>query len=182
MSSGQHHAGMTKGIASGIGLGAISSYFLTPIEISFMAIGCLFGLFLSPDADVDGGYIGFWYIRKVFGKGGEFIWKIIWEPYQRALKHRSFWSHTPVIGTVVRLIYCVVPLIIILLKDQQSTPILEIIPKSFLAQLVAIPFIAMLTAMVYVLYTKTNADLLMVGLSLFVGLCISDIGHWILDL
>ena len=26
MSSGQHHAGMTKGIASGIGLGAISSY------------------------------------------------------------------------------------------------------------------------------------------------------------
>ncbi len=182
MSSGQHHAGMTKGIASGIGLGAISSYFLSPIEISFMAIGCLFGLFLSPDADVDGGYIGFWYIRKLFGKPGEFLWSILWTPYQRALKHRSFWSHTPIIGTVVRLLYMACPVIIILLKDQSSTPILEVIPKSFLAQLVAIPFVIIISMAMYLLYTKTNIDLMTIGLSLFAGLCVSDFGHWVLDI
>lgn len=182
MSSGQHHAGMTKGIASGITLGAISSYFLSPIEISLIAIGCLLGLFLSPDADVDGGYIGYFYIRKISGRMGESVWNIIWLPYQRALKHRSFWSHTPIIGTVVRLLFLVSPLIIIIIKDQSSTPFLEIIPRTIIAQIATIPFMILVATGIYFLWTYTQIDLVVLGLSLFVGLSISDVGHWALDL
>lgn len=38
----------------------------------------------------------------------------IWWPYSRLIKHRSFWSHGPLVGTTVRLLYlltvCVVSL------------------------------------------------------------------------
>lgn len=182
MSSGQHHAGMTKGIASGIALGAISSYFLTPIELSFMAAGCLLGLFLGPDLDHDSATTHEQYVQKLTGRPGLFVWNIIWTPYKIGIKHRSFWSHTPIIGTTVRLLYCILPAIIVLLKDQSSTPILEIIPRALLAQLVAIPLAAMIAGVVYFLYVNTGIDLKIVGLSLFAGLCVSDFGHFILDL
>lgn len=29
----------------------------------------------------------------------------LWIPYRRALRHRSFWSHGPIVGTTFRLIY-----------------------------------------------------------------------------
>lgn len=29
----------------------------------------------------------------------------LWIPYRRALRHRSFWSHGPIVGTTVRLVY-----------------------------------------------------------------------------
>ena len=183
MSSGQKHAGMTKGIAAGIGVGAISSYILAPLDLTFMALGCLFGLFLSPDADHDAGYIGFSYVQRVFGAPGLWIWKQWWTPYQIGIKHRSFWSHTPIIGTVVRLLYLPFPIIILALKDQTSTPIFVIIPKMFIAQLVAIPFIALFGAILYFLwYQFPSIDFVTIALSLFVGLCISDAGHWILDM
>jgi len=182
VSSGQHHAGMTKGIASGVALGAASSYFLSPAEISLMAVGCLLGLFLTPDADVDGGHIANYYVRKVSGRMGEWVWNLIWTPYQRGLRHRSFWSHTPIIGTTVRLIYLILPAIILFIKDQSSTSIFEIIPKAFIAQIVTLPFTALLAIGVYSLWTYTQVDLTILGLALFTGLSISDVGHWALDL
>ena len=182
MADGQHHSGMSKGIASGIGLGAISSYFLTPIEISFIAIGCLFGIVMTPDLDSDNGFIGDWYIRRVFRKPGLLVWNIIWSPYRVALKHRSFWSHTPVIGTTVRLLFCFCPCIILLLKDQNSTKFYELIPKVFLSQMVVILPISVVLMTIYFLYMNTQIDLLLIGLSLFSGLCISDFGHWVLDM
>lgn len=182
MSSGQHHAGMTKGIASGIALGAISSYFLSPEELSFMAAGCLLGLFLGPDLDHDSATTHEQYIKSIFGRPGLFVWSLLWTPYKIGIKHRSFWSHTPVIGTTVRLLYCILPVIIILLKDQSSTSILEIVPRSLVAQLVAIPIVVLVATIVYFIYTNTSFDLVTVGLSLFAGLCVSDFGHFILDL
>jgi uncharacterized metal-binding protein len=182
LSSGQHHAGMTKGIASGIGLGAILSYALTPIELSFVAIGCLIGLFMGPDDDHDAASTNEEYVRMVFGKYGLFIRNIIWTPYKIGIKHRSFWSHTPIIGTSVRLLYMNIPLIIFLIKDQDSTSLLELIPRTFLAQLLALPFVLIEVTIIYLLYMHSQIDLLVVGMSLFVGLSVADTGHWILDM
>lgn len=182
MSSGQHHSGVTKGISSGLLLGSFLSNWISPVELLSVAIGCLFGIVMSGDLDSDGGFIGDFYIRKTTGKAGFFIWNIVWSPYRRGLKHRSFWSHTPIIGTVVRLVFLVLPIIIIPIKDQSSTSIFEIIPKAFIAQIVTLPFTALLTIGVYLLWAYTQVDLAILGLALFTGLSISDVGHWALDL
>ena len=31
--------------------------------------------------------------------------RFVWIPYQKCLKHRSFWSHGPIVGTLGRLVY-----------------------------------------------------------------------------
>lgn len=52
------------------------------------------GLMLGPDLDI--------YSRQ-FKRWGWLRW--IWIPYQKSLRHRSLWSHGPVVGTVIRLGY-----------------------------------------------------------------------------
>ncbi|WP_199249278.1 metal-binding protein [[Phormidium] sp. ETS-05] len=60
-----------------------------------VASGFLFGgLMFGPDLDI--------YSRQ-FQRWGWFRW--LWVPYQKCLRHRSFWSHGPIIGTVVRVLY-----------------------------------------------------------------------------
>jgi uncharacterized metal-binding protein len=48
----------------------------------------------GPDLDV--------YSRQ-YRRWGMLRW--IWIPYQRGMRHRSFWSHGPVVGTAVRILY-----------------------------------------------------------------------------
>ncbi|WP_088239509.1 metal-binding protein [Calothrix rhizosoleniae] len=65
-----------------------------------IAGGFLFGgLMFGPDLDI--------YSRH-YQRWGWFRW--IWLPYQKSLRHRSFLSHGPIIGTTLRVIYlcCVV--------------------------------------------------------------------------
>tara|TARA_Y100001968_G_scaffold316458_1_gene344300 strand:+ start:519 stop:1001 length:483 start_codon:yes stop_codon:yes gene_type:complete len=52
------------------------------------------GLWLSPDLDTE---------SKPLQRWG--LFKIIWLPYRKLIKHRSILSHAPVIGTLIRLIY-----------------------------------------------------------------------------
>lgn len=74
---------------------------LDPVSTGIIAgVSFLFGgLYLSPDLDI---------------KSNPFYrWKFLrfwWIPYQSILHHRSFWSHTPIIGTLVRLIYLFWPM------------------------------------------------------------------------
>ena len=57
--------------------------------------GFLFGgLMFGPDLDI--------YSRH-YKRWGWFRW--VWLPYQKSLRHRSFLSHGPIIGTTLRLIY-----------------------------------------------------------------------------
>jgi uncharacterized metal-binding protein len=37
--------------------------------------------------------------------GVRILWGTFWRPYQLLFKHRSFWSHTPFVGTSGRVIY-----------------------------------------------------------------------------
>ncbi|MDX2098133.1 MAG: metal-binding protein [Leptolyngbyaceae cyanobacterium bins.59] len=57
--------------------------------------GFLFGgLMFGPDLDI--------YSRQ-YKRWGWLRW--IWLPYQRMLRHRSFWSHGPLVGTFLRIVY-----------------------------------------------------------------------------
>lgn len=72
----------------------------TSLLISF---GCFLGLFLDPDLDL----VGKTESEKRVGKIPIFgwFWFLYWFPYGKFLKHRSFWSHTPLLGTFIRWVY-----------------------------------------------------------------------------
>lgn len=64
----------------------------------FVCAGFLFGgLMLGPDLDTHSIHYKRW---------GWLRW--IWLPYRSSMRHRSPWSHSPMIGTTVRVIYLMV--------------------------------------------------------------------------
>jgi len=70
-------------------------------ESLYMAAGAALGTLVHPDWD-------YAEIRGVVADLGPF--KYLVKPYGRAIPHRSFLSHGPIIGTVGRLVYILVPL------------------------------------------------------------------------
>lgn len=67
----------------------------------------LWCVIVQPDLDqIDngGGYYGYYIADNTIG-GGAGIIRRYWTPYARALKHRSFFSHTPIVGSLIRLVY-----------------------------------------------------------------------------
>ena len=93
MASGQNHdkatriwcipIGLLVGVFVGITEGVLAS-------IAFV-IG---GLWLSPDLDIHSTALKRWGLLK-----------IVWWPYRKLIRHRSFLSHAPFIGTALRLLY-----------------------------------------------------------------------------
>lgn len=61
------------------------------------------GLYLSPDLDIPSRPWRRWW-----------IFRFLWMPYQRSIPHRHYLSHSPVIGTVGRLLYIGIPLSLLL--------------------------------------------------------------------
>lgn len=77
-----------------------------PLQAIIFLGGYTFATFLmNPDLDLDSlGYQSWGVLR------------FIWWPYQKALAHRCFLSHFPVVGTVCRIIYLMwVPILILLI-------------------------------------------------------------------
>ncbi len=67
---------------------------------AFSGLAFLFGgLFLSPDLDIH---------SRPYQRWGILRW--LWWPYQRLIPHRSMLSHSPFLGTAIRIVYfgCVV--------------------------------------------------------------------------
>ena len=114
-----------------------------------MAIGagCLVGTLVSCDLDVDGGNYSYYLVRRVTGNIGSFLWGVFWWPYAVVVPHRSTISHFPVISTIIRATYLLIPIIIIMM-------------------LLKIP----LPTTISPLWTWA-----------FLGLCLSDLLHIILD-
>lgn len=75
--------------------------------------GYLFGAYLDPDSDqinltgADGRAI-----RK-FGILG-IMWVMYWMPYAWVMPHRSFFSHFPVVSTIIRDLYILLPVVAVL--------------------------------------------------------------------
>ena len=75
------------------------------------------GLWLSPDLDTRSNALRRW---------GQLAF--IWWPYRRLIRHRSIWSHGPLIGTAVRLLYLLgwLTLVIILVPSLDLEELAEL--------------------------------------------------------
>lgn len=96
MSSGRTHAKVSAYAAATVfvaGTAMGNAY-----SSAIIALGCLAGTVLTPDLDLP---------------RGPFLWRLIWWPYQMALEHRSEFSHAPVLGTLGRVAYIIVPTAIV---------------------------------------------------------------------
>ncbi|MEL7504973.1 MAG: metal-binding protein [Cyanobacteria bacterium J06554_6] len=94
MPSGKTHDRITLWLLPAVLAAAFYLTLDTPLTV-IVCIGFLLGGFMmGPDLDIHSVQYKRW---------GPLKW--IWYPYQVALKHRSHWSHGPVIGTAVRVLY-----------------------------------------------------------------------------
>lgn len=105
MPSGRVHTVTTIGLAVGTAL-------FVPAPVT---VGILSGLILSPDLDVDDGFIGLAHLRRVPAVGNVIsgCWQAFWYPYSRLTPHRSHISHSILFGTCLRVAYLLIPLLAI---------------------------------------------------------------------
>lgn len=96
-----------------------------PHTVAILA-GCLTNLIMSPDLDVDGGFLGFHVVRKFAGGVVGGIWRVVWWPYAKLIPHRSKISHSLILGTAIRVAYLLVLLspALYLLHVDMSSPLL----------------------------------------------------------
>lgn len=94
MASGKTHDEIA--VASGPLLGLVAFAVCRNLEASVaIGLGCLMGgYWLSPDLDTR---------SRPYQRWGPLRW--IWLPYQKTFRHRSPWSHGPLVGTTVRVLY-----------------------------------------------------------------------------
>lgn len=102
MPSGKIHTALTLATASGV----VAPYAVVNLggnEYAYLA-GCLVGVLIMPDMDVDNGNISDYFIRRVF-QPAQWLWRLFWTPYALLVPHRHFISHFPILGTVLRIGY-----------------------------------------------------------------------------
>lgn len=79
--------------------------FLGPHFI-FLVAGELSGILITPDLDLaENTPHGTGRIYRELGWLPSRIWKYMWWPYGKAFRHRSKWSHAPIVGTLIRVAY-----------------------------------------------------------------------------
>jgi len=74
------------------------------------SLGSILGIALTPDLDQEMTTFFEWKLIRKTGPLG-FLWMAFWAPYSLLIPHRSFWSHFPIVGTVIRLLYITTPII-----------------------------------------------------------------------
>lgn len=94
MPSGRTHDRITLWSLPVATAGALAATRSGELALWFSGGFLLGGLMLGPDLDVK---------SRQFKRWGPLRW--LWLPYQRGMRHRSFWSHGPLVGTAGRLLY-----------------------------------------------------------------------------
>lgn len=69
------------------------------------SLGAMAGVIIGPDLDCNTGSRSNYYLRKFAGIVVETLFRLYWKPYALLVKHRSIWSHGPVLSTAIRLAY-----------------------------------------------------------------------------
>lgn len=106
MPDGRIHASMSTAAAAGLyWLGAQAG--LPEMTIQAIAGGCILGIMITPDLDVDRPVRSHYVVLRRFGPAIAAMWRMIWLPYGLAIRHRSWVSHMPLIGTLIRAAYLV---------------------------------------------------------------------------
>ena len=100
---------------------SVSSYLFgaTPETTLALSVGAFLGTVVNPDADCDNGSYSLYVVRVLCGDVVSRLYQLFWMPYSLIVKHRSFISHSPIIGTAIRFAYLfAVPAIIIFALDR----------------------------------------------------------------
>lgn len=96
MPDGRVHS--TASLAGAIVVPAAMVYYGFPISESLAcSLGFLVSLKVNPDLDLNSRFP-----RK---KPAKWLWWLMWLPYSRLIGHRSPFSHFPIIGTALRIMY-----------------------------------------------------------------------------
>lgn len=127
MSSGHVHDKLTNDITlpCSLFIGVIVFIFSHDLFYGLTAfILCLLGIqiqrLFTPDLDIISnkkyhmGYYGFYLICRRCGYIPSQIVRYYWWPYGKIISHRSIFSHGFIIGTLVRLIYLILPMFLLL--------------------------------------------------------------------
>lgn len=121
MSSGRTHS-LASVVAGGIATGVSISSGLSYADSIAIGLGCLSGILIGPDADVDTGNVSLAILRDDFGSIASNLWRIAWYPYARIIPHRHFVSHFPIISTAIRVAYItIVPFVLMRMMQIEIT-------------------------------------------------------------
>lgn len=102
MASGKIHK--QANIAAGIFMGVTSYAVFMREDITLgAAIGSLVGTIVTPDLDLVVPSNFFSRLPII-----NFLWMCLWWPYKKMVRHRSFISHSPLVSTIIRLLYMTV--------------------------------------------------------------------------
>ena len=101
MANGKIHR--ASNLATGIFLTATTFLVFERQDLAIAAaIGSFIGYSATPDMDVNHGLPRSFFTRIPYIA---VLWVAMWKPYSLAFKHRSFWSHSPLVSTVIRALY-----------------------------------------------------------------------------
>lgn len=100
MSSGRAHATASLALApvTWIGVGWATGSFVAGLAAG---LGCVAGVLFSPDLDVDSKTVSETVLPGAIGT----LFYVWWLPYALCVRHRSWVSHAPVVGTLIRIAY-----------------------------------------------------------------------------
>lgn len=104
MAWGKTHLKINKYMAPVVFAGTFALT-LNPTDALLVSVGFyLIGSFVHPDLDL---HLVTHTCRKIYEWCPTigFIWRMYWTPYSRLIPHRSWVSHAPIIGTLIRLLY-----------------------------------------------------------------------------
>ncbi|MCA9052080.1 MAG: DUF2227 family putative metal-binding protein [Planctomycetaceae bacterium] len=120
MTTGRNHARITKLLAIPAGLVGMTMT-QSPVIGICVTIGVLSGLNIEPDLDISTLTHS---ERKLIYRHGLMgrLWSAYWYFYGLSFKHRSKWTHRPILGTALRLVYLFwLPLIVGFVVDPDIT-------------------------------------------------------------
>jgi len=104
MPTGRTHAAITVLAAGGLYYLSTQAGYNRDVTIA-LAGGCMAGVLITPDLDVNQPVRSHYVVKRKLGSLAAAVWWLAWYPYGRAINHRSWISHAPVIGTALRLAY-----------------------------------------------------------------------------
>lgn len=106
MADGKTH--MTVNVITGASAVATAYYF--GLQIEPVLIGSIAGTIITPDYDLMKNLPKSIISRiPIIG----WLWYWFWWPYAKGIKHRSFWSHSIFVSTILRFLYLIAPLILL---------------------------------------------------------------------
>lgn len=131
MPGGKVHSAMSVAAAGVTFLTMTYLGFPTPESLTVSA-GCVSGVILTPDLDVDKGSISHKIVDKYFGVIIGWAWRIATKPYAKYMPHRSIRSHLPVLSTAIRMAYfLLIYALIAFFSDFQYFPNWDILKMLF---------------------------------------------------